>query len=79
MLLLCVQMDSNNVTTVRYTLPRSVAQLGCQLYGEGHFSIPASLVGPPEVSMWLWDVLLFMHAAFTYSTDLCLPSSLLKV
>jgi hypothetical protein len=37
------------VTSIRYTLPRSVAQAGCQLYGEGHFSIPASLVGPAEV------------------------------
>jgi hypothetical protein len=37
------------VTTIRYTLPRSVGQAGCQLYSEGHFSIPASLVGPAEV------------------------------
>jgi hypothetical protein len=43
------QMDSSNVTTIRYTLPRSVAQAGCQLYAEGHFSIPASLLGPQEV------------------------------
>jgi hypothetical protein len=42
------------VTTIRYTLPRSVGQAGCQLYSEGHFSIPASLVGPTAVGGGGW-------------------------
>jgi hypothetical protein len=38
-----------NLTTIRYTLPRSTAQLGCILVTEGHTTLPADLVGPSQV------------------------------
>jgi hypothetical protein len=44
-----VQTTSDHMTTLRYTLPWSVGQAGCQLYSEGHFTIPASIVGPRAV------------------------------
>jgi hypothetical protein len=46
-----MQTTSDNVTTVRYTLPKSVGEHGCRLYSEGRFTIPASLMGPQAVGV----------------------------
>jgi hypothetical protein len=47
-----LQTTSDNVTTVRYTLPKAVGEHGCRLYVEGRFSVPASLLGPDAVGGW---------------------------
>jgi hypothetical protein len=48
-ILIHLQDPRTNILTVRYTVPRSAVQLGCILVSEGHTTVPADLMGPPEV------------------------------